>query len=500
MPSQSTFMASPDLRIILIDDNPGDRLLALRELTQEFPNLQAEQITDQAAFEGALATQRFDVVITDYQLHWGDGLQVLRRVKRRFPDCPVIMFTNSSNGELAAQAMKDGLDDYVTKSPRQYIRLAGAVRSALAFTRANRRVERLQSRLQTLLNRLHVGVFRASVGGRLIECNIAFLQLLGFTSSGQIQQLPFEQLYCPPPDGAPEGYWENEILLQRPDGSELWVLLSATLSAGEDGGIIDGLIEDISARKQNSEQLERRVRERTVQLEAANQELEAFTYSVSHDLREPLRNMQGLAQALLEDFSAQLPPTAHQYAQLIVRSSQQMDTLIQDLLTYSRLGRADTHPQPVNLNTVISAVLTQLQTKLQEVGAEVQVASPLPEVHGHFNTLVQVLLNLLTNAIKFVAPGVTPRVRIRADVHDREGSRWVRLWVEDNGIGVSPENHQRIFRVFERLHGSETYPGTGIGLAIVRKGIEQHGGRAGVEADLGQGSRFWVDLPPVADG
>ncbi|AGY57180.1 sensor histidine kinase [Gloeobacter kilaueensis] len=489
-------MHSSELRILLIDDNPTDRLLAIRELSQEFDNLQVEQITDLAGFERALTEEPFDAVITDYQLHWGNGLQVLQQVKSRSSDCPVIMFTNSSNGELAAQAMKAGLDDYVTKSPKQYIRLAGAVRSALEYSHANRRVLLLQARLQTLLGQLQIGVFRATASGRLLECNSAFLQLLGVDPDEVVQQLPFEELYRLPIGETT--HWTRELLVERADGTSLWVLLSATLTSNNGERLIDGLLEDISARKQASAELERRVRERTAQLEAANQELEAFSYSVSHDLREPLRNMQGLAQALLEDFPEQLSPTAHQYAQLIVSSGQQLDVLIQELLAYSRLGRAELPIQPINLNAVLSSALAQLEAKLLEANAVIEIEGTLPIVLGHFSTLVQVTFNLLSNAIKFVAAGVQPQVRVRAEWRTSSTRQQavlpIRLWVEDNGIGIAPVNHQRIFRVFERLHGAESYPGTGIGLAIVRRGVEKLGGSVGVESALGSGSRFWLEL------
>ncbi len=498
-------MSTQAFRIVLVDDNPSDRLLAIRELNQEFAELQIEEVTDQANFEAALTLDRPDLVITDYQLRWGDGLQVLRAVKARFADCPVIMFTNSSNGELAARAMKAGLDDYVTKSPRQYIRLAGAARSAIEFARASRQATRMQLRLQGLLDQLNVGVYRASAGGVLLEFNAAFMRLLRINSPADLETLDLSALFQQPDGSNDETFWEREVQLQRLDGETIWVMLSATRSLFEREVVVEGLLEDITAakrlleeRRRVNDDLECRVSERTAQLEAANQELEAFSYSVSHDLREPLRNMQGLAQALLEDFDDEISPAARHYAQLIVSSSQQMDTLVQDLLTYTRLGRAGLELQPVNLDGVLANALSQLEVKLRGSDTEIVIEEPLPQVLGHYNTLLQILVNLLTNAVKFVGEGVRPRINIRAEEQPAAESGApprVRLWVEDNGIGISPQNQQRIFGIFERLHGAETYPGTGIGLAIVRKGAERLGGRAGVESRPGEGSRFWVDLP-----
>jgi signal transduction histidine kinase len=243
--------------------------------------------------------------------------------------------------------------------------------------------------------------------------------------------------------------------------------------------------------QQHAAELERRVEERTAQLRETNAALEAFSYTISHDLRAPLRAMQGIAQALLEDYGDRLDATGLDYARRVVASAQQMDTLIQDLLAYSRLGRADLPSQPVNLQGVVAEALGRLSGEVRQRDAEVSAEGPFPPVLAHEPTLVQVVTNLLANALKFVPPGVRPRVRVWAE--ERHGA--VRLWAEDNGIGIAPAHQGRIFDVFERLHGDETYPGTGIGLAIVRKGVERMGGRAGVESAEGQGSRFWVELP-----
>jgi len=237
-------------------------------------------------------------------------------------------------------------------------------------------------------------------------------------------------------------------------------------------------------------ELEKRVAERTADLEATNRELESFSYSVSHDLRAPLRTMQGFAQALEEDYGAKLASTGREHVQRIVAAAQRMDILIQDLLAYSQLSRAEVRLKPVGLAAAVKEALAQLDGEVRETGAQIVVAPSLPEVMGHLPTLTQVIGNLLGNAIKFVPPGATPSVSVWAE---ERGGR-VRLWIEDNGIGISPAHQARIFRVFERLHGVETYPGTGIGLAIVHKGAERMGGEAGVESGIGKGSRFWVEL------
>ena len=513
---------SQTIRLLLLDDNPNDRVLAIRQLQREFNDLQVEQIIEAKGFNQALAAGNFDLVITDYQMSWTDGIAVLRAIKARYSDRPVIMFTNTGSQEIAVEAMKAGLEDYVLKSPKHYIRLPVAVRSALDGALNQRRAIHIENRWQFLLNRLDVGIFRATQAGELIEGNAAFLRILQVNSLPEAQEIYLQQLYIRREIGDSTLQWERELQLQRSDGSKGWVLLSETLSTHDRETAIDGLLKDISDCKfaeveigSIDENLERRVRERTAQLEAINKDLEAFSYSVSHDLREPLRAIEGFAQALLEDFADSLPPLGQEYTQRIVAAANRLDKLIQDLLKYSRLIRADLQRSRVNLSAVVAEALTQLEVEIQQRQAQISVAEPLPEVIGDYATVLSAIINLLANAVKFVTPDIQPQVRVWAEEIGGQGefriislttnhqplttNKWVRLWIEDNGIGIAPKNQRQIFRVFERLHGVESYSGTGIGLAIVHKGIERMGGGVGVESQLGQGSRFWLELPLVND-
>lgn len=243
--------------------------------------------------------------------------------------------------------------------------------------------------------------------------------------------------------------------------------------------------------REAQQRLEERVRARTAQLQERNEELEAFAYSISHDLRSPLRAMEGFTQALIEDYGDRLDETGRHHAERVVTAARTMDRLIDDLLAYSRITRTELPLAPLDLRRLIEESLQQLDADLRSRNARVAVADSLPAVIGHGPTLAQVLANLVANAIKFVPAERTPDVRITAEPRDGR----VRLWVEDNGIGIAPEHHERIFRVFERLHRAAEYPGTGIGLAIVRKAMERMGGSSGLESALGRGSRFWIELP-----
>jgi signal transduction histidine kinase len=236
-------------------------------------------------------------------------------------------------------------------------------------------------------------------------------------------------------------------------------------------------------------QLEALVAERTKEVTETNQQLETFVYSIAHDLRAPLRAMQGFSTLLVEEAGAALSETGRDFAHRIDKSAQFMDALLADLLAFSRISQQRVELASVSLNTIVGTVLSGLQRDITEKNARVENVGPWPAVLAHEATLTQVLSNLLSNALKFVAPGVAPRVRLRAE----EQAGFVRVWVEDNGLGIAPAHQTQIFRLFIRLHG-EKYPGTGIGLVIVQKGLDRMGGRGGVESTLGEGSRFWFEL------
>lgn len=291
--------------------------------------------------------------------------------------------------------------------------------------------------------------------------------------------------------------------IQWPDKSIHWVAVRGRVYPNGETrpGRIAGVVTDITQRKQEeellrqarqqleqtAEDLELRVKQRTAQLEETVSEMEAFSYSVSHDLRAPLRAMQGYSHVLLENYSAILDAEGQQYLAKISQASERLDHLTQDLLTYSRVVRAPMSMAPINLDQLICDVI-QHYPNLQ-AHADIAVEKPLLGVLAHETSLIQCTSNLLGNAIKFMPPGVKPRIRIWTE---RMGDQ-VRLYFEDNGIGIAADQMHRIFKMFERV--DKQYEGTGIGLAIVRKAAERMGGNVGVKSALGKGSTFWLQLP-----
>jgi PAS domain S-box-containing protein len=426
-----------------------------------------------------------------------------------FYQAPLILNSNG-NGNSAAK-----VEWMISQLKRA--RLAEREREMLIQQRAellNRLAQEANQRLAAIVESSDDAIITKDLSGVITSWNQGAERLFGYRAS-EIIGKPIAILIPPERFDEEPGILKRmrhgeridhyETVRLRKDGRSVDISLTVSPVMDVHGKIVGAskIARDITERKRSEQalreareqlakanaELEERVRERTAELAETNSQLEAFVYSIAHDLRAPLRSMQAFSTLLLDEHGPQLGDTAEHYARRIACAAERMDALVLDLLAYGRVARSEMTSSAVSVESAWAEALAQNEQLIREKNAKVEATLPLPRVRVHEASFGQVLANLLSNALKFVAPGITPRVRLWAE----ERPELVRLWVEDNGIGIAPEHHERVFRVFERLNGRD-YSGTGIGLSIVRKGIERMGGRVGLESTPGQGSRFWIEL------
>ncbi|MGN6643190.1 MAG: PAS domain-containing sensor histidine kinase [Verrucomicrobiota bacterium] len=299
--------------------------------------------------------------------------------------------------------------------------------------------------------------------------------------------------------------WEDTFPLRNREGQYRWFLSRAFPISDSSGKITrwfgtstditelrdaqDALSRAQNELQQHANNLETAVAERTARLRVMVGELEAFSYSLSHDMRAPLRAIVSFSQIAMGDCGGH----CHVYLKKIIAAAQRLDRMIQEVLAYTQLSNQELGTSPVNVERLLKEIISE-RPELQLPRAEIVIEAPLLPVRGNEASLTQCLTNLLGNAVKFVPANVTPRVRIRT----QDSGEAVRLWIEDNGIGICRESQAQLFELFYRVKNEANYEGTGLGLAIARKAVERMGGHIGVESEPGQGSRFWVELPKVA--
>ena len=347
--------------------------------------------------------------------------------------------------------------------------------------------------------------------GRVQEWNPAAQRIFGYERAEALDQ-PVDKLIVPPAllaiyrDGLTDYLMTGagsllgrpiELTLRRADDTEFRAELAISRVATEDPPRCTALVRDITERKkaeeeihQLNEQLEQRVRLRTAQLVEANHELEAFSYSVSHDLRAPLRHIAGYVEILRSEGAARLDATARQYLHIIGNSATQLGHLIDALLAFSRMGQVEMRQKLVNLGTVVEEARNALQHEIKDREIEWHIA-PLPEVRGDPLMLRQVIINLLSNALKYTHQSAVARIEIGATESNHETIFHVR----DNGVGFDMKYGEKLFGVFQRLHAASEFEGTGIGLANVRRIIHRHGGRTWAEGEVGSGATFYFSIP-----
>jgi PAS domain S-box-containing protein len=332
--------------------------------------------------------------------------------------------------------------------------------------------------------------------GRILDCNPAFVRMFGFSSIEEALQTNMMETYPFPDDRKmsleilkKRGKVENFARMRkRRDGTLIHVVENVVGEFGENGDLVEirGYLYDDSARTLAEHEL----KASNDALRQSNEDLERFAYVASHDLQEPLRSMVSFTQLLERRYKGKLDMDADEYIRFIVNSGARLQALINDLLEFSRASTRGAELQPTDTEAIVKESLINLQLVIEESGAVV-THDTLPDVIADPVQLRQVFANLISNAIKFRRPGLPPKIHIAAQ---KKGGM-VQFSISDNGIGIEPRYHDRIFVIFQRLHARDQYEGTGIGLAIVKRIIERHGGQIWVESEPGKGSTFHFSLP-----
>ncbi|HJW25839.1 MAG TPA: ATP-binding protein [Rhodocyclaceae bacterium] len=536
-------MNSP-LNVLLLEDNPVDYRLLQEELREagaaDLHLTRAEGLAEALA---CLENQRFDVVLTDLSVPDSFGIATVEALLGRAAETPVVVLTGSEDDRTGLAAVHLGAQDYLVKGEtggelllrslqyaieRKHAELALKQNSDELAERAKKQLGRYNDALQletveryrieaalreserrfrTTFEQTAVGMAHISVDGGFLRVNQKLCDILGY-SDAELLSLSLAEI-CHPEDADIEQPHRKRLMngavrdyavdrrYRRKDGAfhRLRQTMSLVRSGQGSPHYFVAVFEDLEGRSAlpddaGRQDLERQLADSRRELAAVNAELDALSYSVSHDLRAPLRAVSGFSRILIRDYGEQFPSDARQYLGMVADGALRLDHLIRDLLAYSRLGRQPLNPQPTDLGRVVAECLHVLKPEYEGRPVEFSVAD-LPSWEVDPTLIREVFLALLGNAVKFSAGCNPARVEVGAESGDGE----LRVHVRDNGIGFDMNYAHKLFGVFQRLHRPDEYAGTGIGLAIAQRIVQRHRGRIWADAAPGEGATFFFTLP-----
>ena len=492
-----------ECQILIIDDDL-DFAASLKLILENegfHPSL-AHSEEEALAFVGKNAV---DLALIDIRLGQDNGIELLPKIKGILPDVLCVMVTGFGSIETAVQALNSGAYDYLRKpvNPGELLATLGRGFEKIRMLKEKRIMEgtlnEVEQQIKASFNQAAIGITHLSLKGMWLTSNEKFCQIVGYDQEELMKMSIFDIIH---PDESPNirkaidellmanvPYFSRETQCLRKDGLPVWVnvTISPVSSSSGDPLYFILFIEDITKRREIEEMLQNLIKD----LAEANQNLEDFTRTASHDLQEPLRKIISFADRLRTSMGNKLDDREKEYFVRLENSSVRMKKLIEDLLRYSRVSSLAPEMKSVDLRDVINEVLLDLEVSIERSKAVVEVKH-LPKIEADNTQMRQLFQNLISNAIKFHNKTEPPRIEI--DSMYNENGYW-KILIRDNGIGMKEEHIKRIFKPFERLHGTSEFPGTGMGLAICLKVVTRHHGKIMVQSSLGKGTLYIVELP-----
>jgi signal transduction histidine kinase len=491
------------IRLLLVDDNP-ENLISLEAMLHGITDEMVLARSGREALRHVLEHQDFAAILLDVKMPDMDGFETaeLIRSRRQNRNTPILFLTGFRNDEQLFRGYDLGAVDFLFKPVVPEI-LRSKVAVFVELARSNQLLRRqaetlakAELKFRSLLEAAPDAVLITQSDGTIAHVNAHMYDLFGY-ERGEVRGRNI-RILVPAWSFPAAGLRSGELYSVRKDGSCFPIDISLSPLQTEEGLLITSVIRDISERRKAEEkirrlnmELEERVASRTAELSRSNDALRQFAWAASHDLQEPLRMVVAYSQWLARDHGHQLDENGRQFLDYIVTGGIRMNNLLAALRDYMQVSDSGQHELTrTDSEKSLKLALSNLQSSIGESGASI-TSGRLPEVLSVPVLLVQVFQNLIANAVKYAKPGLPPRIHISAIANGQECI----FTVEDNGIGIAPEYHERVFGVFRRLHSDGA--GTGIGLAITKAAVERWGGRIWVESELGEGAKFKFTAPAL---
>lgn len=490
-------------RILVIDDDQD--FAASLKLILENENYKVLMAHSEEEALESIAKNTVDLALIDIRLGHDNGIDLLPKLKKIQSDILCVMVTGFGSVETAVLALNNGAYDYLRKpvNPGELLATLGRGFEKIRLIKEKQIMEgtlsEVEQQIKASFNQAAIGIAHLSLKGAWLTCNNKFHEVIGYDQDELLKISIFDLIH---PDEAPGirkmidelladniQYFSKEIQCLRNDGLGVWVNITISPVASSSGEPLYFIlfVEDITKRREIEEMLQNLVRD----LAEANQNLEDFTRTASHDLQEPLRKIVSFSDRLRNSVGDKLDSKEKEYFLRLENASIKMQKLIEDLLRYSKISSLAPEMESVDLREVVNEVLLDLEVSIERSKGVIEIKH-LPILEADKTQMRQLFQNLIGNALKFHSKTESPKIEIDS-LHNEKG--YWEISVRDSGIGMKEEHIKRIFKPFERLHGSSEFPGTGMGLAICLKIVTRHRGKIVVKSSLGKGTMYIVELP-----